>query len=143
VKVSDLYELVQYAGNIVPRLYLLITVGVVFIKTQVPTNRLQYLPIVFRRFLLLDLSIPNFCFVCMSSSRNATCFFGFYVCISKVCFLTLKSLCLCLVMFGNSLFFMWYLLAIFCNMLTLCFCNMCVSRISTSRSQPFTIHRHS
>jgi vacuolar protein sorting-associated protein 35 len=33
--VSDLYELVQYAGNIVPRLYLLITVGVVFIKTQV------------------------------------------------------------------------------------------------------------
>ena len=27
MKVSDLYELVQYAGNIVPRLYLLITVG--------------------------------------------------------------------------------------------------------------------
>ncbi|KAL4235432.1 Vacuolar protein sorting-associated protein 35 [Mactra antiquata] len=33
-KVSDLYELVQYAGNIVPRLYLLITVGVVYIKTN-------------------------------------------------------------------------------------------------------------
>ncbi|KNC54417.1 vacuolar protein sorting-associated protein 35 [Thecamonas trahens ATCC 50062] len=32
-KVSDLYELVQYTGNIVPRLYLLITVGAVFIKT--------------------------------------------------------------------------------------------------------------
>ncbi|XP_064640905.1 vacuolar protein sorting-associated protein 35-like [Lineus longissimus] len=33
-KVSDLYELVQYAGNIVPRLYLLITVGVVYIKSN-------------------------------------------------------------------------------------------------------------
>lgn len=33
-KVPDLYELVQYAGNIVPRLYLLITVGVVYIKTN-------------------------------------------------------------------------------------------------------------
>jgi len=33
-KVSDLYELVQYAGNIVPRLYLLITVGLVYIKTN-------------------------------------------------------------------------------------------------------------
>jgi len=33
-KVSDLYELVQYAGNIVPRLYLLITVGVVYIKNN-------------------------------------------------------------------------------------------------------------
>lgn len=31
-KVNDLYELVQYAGNIVPRLYLLITVGIVYIK---------------------------------------------------------------------------------------------------------------
>ena len=31
---SDLYELVQYAGNIVPRLYLLITVGVVYIKNN-------------------------------------------------------------------------------------------------------------
>ena len=31
---SDLYELVQYAGNIVPRLYLLITVGTVYIKTS-------------------------------------------------------------------------------------------------------------
>ncbi|XP_048461938.1 vacuolar protein sorting-associated protein 35 [Rhincodon typus] len=32
-KVADLYELVQYAGNIIPRLYLLITVGVVYIKS--------------------------------------------------------------------------------------------------------------
>ncbi|XP_040185397.1 vacuolar protein sorting-associated protein 35 [Rana temporaria] len=32
-KVSDLYELVQYAGNIIPRLYLLITVGVVYVKS--------------------------------------------------------------------------------------------------------------
>ncbi len=32
-KVTDLYELVQYAGNIVPRLYLLVTVGSVYIKT--------------------------------------------------------------------------------------------------------------
>lgn len=31
-KVNDLYELVQYAGNIIPRLYLLITVGIVYIK---------------------------------------------------------------------------------------------------------------
>ncbi|XP_044735777.1 vacuolar protein sorting-associated protein 35 isoform X2 [Chrysoperla carnea] len=33
-KVCDLYELVQYAGNILPRLYLLITVGLVYIKTN-------------------------------------------------------------------------------------------------------------
>ncbi|PIK44549.1 putative vacuolar protein sorting-associated protein 35 [Apostichopus japonicus] len=33
-KVADLYELVQYAGNIVPRLYLLITVGMVYIKSS-------------------------------------------------------------------------------------------------------------
>lgn len=33
-KVTDLYELVQYAGNIIPRLYLLITVGVVYIKSN-------------------------------------------------------------------------------------------------------------
>ncbi|XP_071784980.1 vacuolar protein sorting-associated protein 35-like [Asterias amurensis] len=33
-RISDLYELVQYAGNIVPRLYLLITVGIVYIKTS-------------------------------------------------------------------------------------------------------------
>lgn len=38
-KVNDLYELVQYAGNIVPRLYLLVTVGTVYIKAkQVPTK---------------------------------------------------------------------------------------------------------
>jgi len=33
-KVADLYEMVQHAGNIVPRLYLLITVGVVYIKSK-------------------------------------------------------------------------------------------------------------
>ncbi|XP_030831126.1 vacuolar protein sorting-associated protein 35 [Strongylocentrotus purpuratus] len=33
-KIADLYELVQYAGNIVPRLYLLITVGIVYIKAH-------------------------------------------------------------------------------------------------------------
>ncbi|XP_073234316.1 vacuolar protein sorting-associated protein 35-like [Porites lutea] len=33
-RVADLYELVQYAGNIVPRLYLLITVGAVYIKAK-------------------------------------------------------------------------------------------------------------
>ncbi|VDN52725.1 unnamed protein product [Dracunculus medinensis] len=32
-QVNDLYELVQYAGNVVPRMYLLITVGVVYIKS--------------------------------------------------------------------------------------------------------------
>jgi vacuolar protein sorting-associated protein 35 len=38
-KVNDLYELVQYAGNIIPRLYLLVTVGAVYIKAkQVPTK---------------------------------------------------------------------------------------------------------
>jgi len=31
---ADLFELVQYAGNIVSRLYLLITVGTVYIKTD-------------------------------------------------------------------------------------------------------------
>lgn len=38
-KVADLYELVQYAGNIVPRLYLLITVGLVYIKTNPSLKR--------------------------------------------------------------------------------------------------------
>ncbi|XP_046375462.1 vacuolar protein sorting-associated protein 35-like isoform X3 [Haliotis cracherodii] len=38
-KVADLYELVQYAGNIVPRLYLLITVGVVYIKANELSRR--------------------------------------------------------------------------------------------------------
>lgn len=38
-KVPDLYELVQYAGNIVPRLYLLITVGLVCIKTNSSLRR--------------------------------------------------------------------------------------------------------
>lgn len=33
-RVEDLYELVQYAGNILPRLYLLVTVGVVYIQTE-------------------------------------------------------------------------------------------------------------
>ena len=32
--IKDLYELVQYAGNIVPRLYLLIAVGAVYIKSK-------------------------------------------------------------------------------------------------------------
>jgi len=32
-RMSELYELVQYAGNILPRMYLLITVGSVYIKT--------------------------------------------------------------------------------------------------------------
>jgi vacuolar protein sorting-associated protein 35 len=31
---SELYELVQYAGNVLPRLYLLITVGSVYIKSK-------------------------------------------------------------------------------------------------------------
>jgi vacuolar protein sorting-associated protein 35 len=31
---SDLYETVQHAGNIVPRLYLLITVGSAYIRTK-------------------------------------------------------------------------------------------------------------
>ncbi|GAB2287638.1 Vacuolar protein sorting-associated protein 35B [Dionaea muscipula] len=34
VSVVDLYELVQHAGNILPRLYLLCTVGSVYIKTK-------------------------------------------------------------------------------------------------------------
>ena len=38
-KVADLYELVQYAGNIVPRMYLLITVGLVYIKTNEYSRR--------------------------------------------------------------------------------------------------------
>lgn len=38
-KVADLYELVQYAGNIVPRLYLLITVGLVYINTNTSLRR--------------------------------------------------------------------------------------------------------
>lgn len=33
-KMSELYELVQYAGNILPRLYLLVTVGSVYIKSK-------------------------------------------------------------------------------------------------------------
>ena len=32
-KMADLYELVQYAGNIIPRLYLLIIVGLIYMKT--------------------------------------------------------------------------------------------------------------
>ena len=33
-RMTELYELVQYAGNILPRLYLLITVGAVYIKSK-------------------------------------------------------------------------------------------------------------
>lgn len=38
-KLADLYELVQYAGNIIPRLYLLITVGLVYMKTTLGCRR--------------------------------------------------------------------------------------------------------
>ena len=38
-KLADLYELVQYAGNIIPRLYLLITVGLVYMKTTPGSRR--------------------------------------------------------------------------------------------------------
>src|SRR5206468_6393412 len=31
---ADLYELVQYAGNIIPRLYLMITVGTVYMAVE-------------------------------------------------------------------------------------------------------------
>lgn len=41
-KMADLYELVQYAGNIIPRLYLLVTVGLVYMKT-VPGCRKEIL----------------------------------------------------------------------------------------------------
>ncbi|KAJ8340134.1 hypothetical protein SKAU_G00347670 [Synaphobranchus kaupii] len=41
-KVTDLYELVQYAGNIIPRLYLLITVGVVYVRSF-PQSRKEIL----------------------------------------------------------------------------------------------------
>lgn len=37
--IKDLYELVQYAGNIVPRLYLLVTVGAVYVKTKQVTTK--------------------------------------------------------------------------------------------------------
>eukprot|EP01098_Paradermamoeba_levis_P003435 TRINITY_DN1567_c0_g1_i1.p1 TRINITY_DN1567_c0_g1~~TRINITY_DN1567_c0_g1_i1.p1 ORF type:complete len:801 (-),score=266.26 TRINITY_DN1567_c0_g1_i1:33-2435(-) len=38
-RISEFYELVQYCGNILPRLYLLITVGSVYIKTkEAPTK---------------------------------------------------------------------------------------------------------
>lgn len=33
-RMAELYELVQYAGNILPRLYLLVTVGSVYIKLK-------------------------------------------------------------------------------------------------------------
>eukprot|EP00758_Cryptobia_borreli_P000927 Tbor_TRINITY_DN1771_c0_g1::TRINITY_DN1771_c0_g1_i1::g.21305::m.21305/K18468/VPS35; vacuolar protein sorting-associated protein 35 len=33
-KINELYELVQHVGNIIPRLYLMITIGVIFIKTR-------------------------------------------------------------------------------------------------------------
>src|SRR4051812_39357992 len=33
-RMGELYELVQYAGNILPRLYLLITVGSVYIRSK-------------------------------------------------------------------------------------------------------------
>jgi vacuolar protein sorting-associated protein 35 len=33
-KIAELYELVQFAGNIVPRLYLMITVGIAYLKSK-------------------------------------------------------------------------------------------------------------
>ena len=39
VKVEELYELVQHAGNVVPRMYLLITIGSVYIKTKEATAK--------------------------------------------------------------------------------------------------------
>lgn len=42
-QLHELYELVQYAGNILPRLYLLTTVGSVFMKSlQVPAKEVLY-----------------------------------------------------------------------------------------------------
>lgn len=41
-KLADLYEVVQHAGNIIPRLYLLVTVGHVYMKTS-PTCRKEIL----------------------------------------------------------------------------------------------------
>ncbi|EYB94244.1 hypothetical protein Y032_0174g477 [Ancylostoma ceylanicum] len=38
-KIENLYECVQYAGAIIPRLYLLITIGVVYIKCGQDTRR--------------------------------------------------------------------------------------------------------
>ncbi|KJH51292.1 vacuolar protein sorting-associated protein 35 [Dictyocaulus viviparus] len=38
-KIEKLYEFVQYAGSIIPRLYLLITIGVVYIKCGEDTRR--------------------------------------------------------------------------------------------------------
>lgn len=38
-KMADLYELVQYAGNIIPRHYLLITVGLVYMRTTPGSRR--------------------------------------------------------------------------------------------------------
>lgn len=38
-KVSDLYELVQYAAHIIPRMYLMITVGIVYIKSGEASRR--------------------------------------------------------------------------------------------------------
>ncbi|CCF59087.1 hypothetical protein KAFR_0G00540 [Kazachstania africana CBS 2517] len=38
---ADLYELVQYAGNVIPRLYLMITVGTTYLKCpDAPTNEI-------------------------------------------------------------------------------------------------------
>ena len=38
-KMADLYESVQHAAHIVPRLYLLITVGAAYIKTKEATPK--------------------------------------------------------------------------------------------------------
>ena len=36
---TNLYEMVQYAGNIVPRLYLLVTVGSIYMRTKEATRK--------------------------------------------------------------------------------------------------------
>ena len=33
-KMADLYESVQHAGSVIPRLYLLVTVGAAYVKTK-------------------------------------------------------------------------------------------------------------
>ncbi|XP_075239020.1 vacuolar protein sorting-associated protein 35-like [Convolutriloba macropyga] len=54
-RVEDLYELVQYAGNILPRLYLLVTVGVVYIQTEEQQQESQQQQQSFVRDILRDM----------------------------------------------------------------------------------------
>lgn len=74
-KVQDLYELVQYAGNIVPRLYLLITVGLVYIKTN-PTlkrNLLKDLVEMCRGKLVLEINGDMMDFRLIQSLSSVAC----------------------------------------------------------------------